>query len=245
LQPGKYQPRNAMEQEPLEELAASISTQGVIQPIIVRSIHQGHYEIIAGERRWRASQLAGLSEIPAIIKDINDETASAISLIENIQRENLNPVEESVAITRLINEFSMTHEGVAKALGKSRTAITNLIRLQELNITAKTFLERSEIELGHAKVLLGLSGTQQDQAAKIVAEKGMSVRETERLVKKLKNPAPQAEAKTQDPNIQRLENDLSEKLKAKVQVQHGNQGKGKVVIHYNTLDELDGILEQM
>jgi ParB family transcriptional regulator, chromosome partitioning protein len=245
LQRGRYQPRREIAPEAVQELAESIRTQGVLQPIIVRSIAQGRYEIIAGERRWRASQLAGLKEIPAIIKDIPDEAALAVALIENIQRENLNALEEAVALQRLSDEFGMTHQQVAESVGKSRTTVTNLLRLLSLQPDVKILLERSQIEMGHARALLALSGAKQSQAAQEVAARGLSVRETEKLVNTIQTataPVVSNPAKKIDPNVFSLQKNLSDKLGATVVFQQQPSGKGKMVIHYNNLDELEGIL---
>lgn len=248
LQRGVYQPRVDMHPDTLEELANSIRAQGVVQPIVVRPVAGDRYEIIAGERRWRAAQLAGLHEIPAVIRDVPDQAAMAMALIENIQREGLNPMEEATALHRLIEEFGLTHQQTADAVGRSRAAVSNLLRLLSLAEPVKRMLEQGELEMGHARALLALEGEQQVKVAQHVAAKGMSVRETERLVKhtleqpqgKSAKPAPK-----QDPDIRRLEQDLGDKLGAKVAVQHGSQGKGKLVISYNSLDELDGILDHI
>jgi ParB family chromosome partitioning protein len=245
-----FQPRNNFNEEALQELADSIRAQGVVQPIVVRPRpgKPGRFELIAGERRWRAAQLAGLHEVPSVIReDVDDQAAMAMSLIENIQRQALNPIEEAVALNRLIDEFGLTHEQTADAVGRSRTSVTNMLRLLNLEGGVKALLADGKIEMGHARALLGLSGGAQFKAAKDVAEKGLSVRETERLVKKLANPSSSAKSgpQTKDPDTQRLENDLSEKLGAKVQFQMGKAGKGKVVIEYNSLDELDGILSHI
>jgi ParB family transcriptional regulator, chromosome partitioning protein len=255
LQRGKYQPRIDMRPETLQELADSIKAQGVVQPIVVRPLegdgvpgHAQRYEIIAGERRWRAAQLAGLHEIPAVVRHVADEAAIAMALIENIQRENLNPLEEARALDRLITEFDMTHATAAVAVGRSRAAVSNLLRLLELTDEVKTLVEHRELEMGHARALLGLEGRrQQAEVGALVANKKLSVRETEALVKRLTQPqgAPAESAPRADPNIRRLESELSEKLGAKVAVQHSASGKGKLVISYHTLDELDGILEHI
>ena len=247
IQRGKYQPRIDMHPEALEDLANSIKAQGVVQPIVVRPIGSGRYEIIAGERRWRASQIAGSSTIPAIIRDVPDEAAVAMALIENIQREELSPIEESMALQRLIDEFQMTHMQAAEAVGRSRVAVTNLLRLLTLTDEVKAMLSRGELEMGHARALLALAGNAQVSAAKIVISKGMSVRETEKLVRKLLNKDQSAEQVVEkpDPNIIRLQNDLSDKLGARVAIHHSNKGKGKLEINYNSLDELDGILSHI
>ena len=247
IQPGKYQPRMDMHAESLEDLAESIRSQGVVQPIVVRPISEpGRFEIIAGERRWRATQMAGLHEIPVIIRDVPDEAAIAMALIENIQRENLNPIEEAVALQRLIDEFEMTHQQAADAVGRSRVAVSNLLRLLSLSDDVRRLLERGDLEMGHARALLGIQGDRQIEAAREVVARGLSVRETEQLVRKFNAPAPEVtEPKRVDPDIERLQIDLSERLGAKVNFQHGAKGKGKMVIHYNNLDELDGILARV
>lgn len=246
LQAGKYQPRHEFGQESLEELADSIRAQGVVQPIVIRPIGDGsRYEIVAGERRWRAAQIAGLHSIPAVIRRVPDSAAIAMALIENIQRENLNPLEEAAALNRLIDEFDMTHQQASEAVGRSRASVTNLLRLLELEPPVKAMVEKRLIEMGHARALLALKGTTQFNAARQVADKGLSVRETEKLVRKLLEGGDQpkaAKARAVDPDIRRFQDDLSEKLGAKVQIQHGSGGKGKLVIEYNSLDELDGIV---
>jgi len=246
IQRGKYQPRIDMHQESLQDLADSISAQGVVQPIVVRAIGSGRYEIIAGERRWRASQLAGLHEIPAVVRDVEDRAAIAIALIENIQREDLNPLEEARALHRFIQEFELTHEQAAEAVGRSRAAVSNLLRLLELEDAVKDLVEQGELEMGHARALLALSGNLQIEAARQVVNRGLTVRATEGLVKSAKRPPgekPRIEKK--DVNIQRLEVDLSDKLGARVALRAGRGGKGKLEISYNSLDELDGILEHI
>jgi ParB family chromosome partitioning protein len=251
LQRGQYQPRLDMRPETLQDLADSIKAQGVVQPIVVRPLKSQkageplRYEIIAGERRWRASQMAGLHEIPAVVRNVPDEAAVAMSLIENIQRENLNPLEEARALDRLIREFDMTHQQAADAVGRSRAAVSNLLRLLELTDDVKKLVELRAIEMGHARALLGLATRQQSETAALVAKKGMSVRETEALVKRLlagAGSAPKPAPARPDPNISRLEQDLADKLGAKVQLHHATSGRGRLVIDYNSLDELDGIL---
>ncbi len=248
IQQGRYQPRHDIRSETLQELADSIRAQGVVQPIVVRPLesHDG-YEIIAGERRWRAAQIAGLAEVPAIIKQVPDQAAMSIALIENIQREELNPLEEALALQRLINEFGLTHQEVAEAVGRSRAAVSNLLRLLELSEEVKRMLEVGDIEMGHARALLALEEPLQIKAAHQVIARGLSVRETEALVRKLaKEGEPSSSPKpAPDPDTQRLETDLSEKLGARVQLRHGARGKGRLVIHYNSLDELDGILSHI
>jgi len=254
LQRGQYQPRIDIRQDTLEDLASSIKAQGVVQPIVARPIDGGkgtqRFEIVVGERRWRAAQMAGLKDIPAVVKDIRDDAAIAMALIENIQREDLNPLEESRALERLIREFELTHAEAAEAVGRSRAAVSNLLRLLELSDRVKPLLESRQIEMGHARALLGISNAvQQHDAARQVVKKGLSVRETERLVrrmldksgkKKAAGPAASANA-----DIRRLEIEVSEKLGAKVAVNHTSKGSGKVVISYNNLDELDGILKHI
>lgn len=243
---GSYQPRVHFEPEALQELADSIKEQGVIQPIVVRPKITGGYELVAGERRWRASQLAGLNEIPALIKELDDRAAAAVSLIENIQREDLNPLEESRALQRLIDEFDMTHQQVAEAVSRSRTSVTNLLRLRDLNDDVKKLVDERKIDMGHARALLALTGTEQSQVAHKVADKGLSVRETEQLVRKQLDPKPKTTAsQSVDPDIKRLEDELSEKLGAAIKIQHKNNGKGQLVISYTSLDELDGILAKI
>jgi ParB family chromosome partitioning protein len=251
LQRGKYQPRIDMRQETLQELAESIKAQGVVQPIVVRPISEAspgqprRYEIIAGERRWRAAQIAGLHEIPAVVRHVPDSAAIAMALIENIQREDLNPLEEARSLDRLIKEFEMTHASAAEAVGRSRAAVSNLLRLLDLTEEVKSLVEHRALEMGHARTLLALENKrQQAEVGALVASKKLSVRETEALVKRLLSPRGSAEETPggRDPNIRKLESDLSDKLGAKVQVQHSSSGKGKLVISYHTLDELDGIL---
>ena len=244
---GRYQPRLDIRQETLEELADSIRAQGVVQPIVIRPVRDTgdgvRYEIIAGERRWRAAQLAGLQKVPAIIREVPDEAAIAMALIENIQRENLNPLEEARSLDRLIREFEMTHQQAAEAVGRSRAAVSNLLRLLELGEEVKALVERREIEMGHARALLGLADPgAQAAAAREVAARGLSVRETERLVKRLQAPPGKQPARKPDANIRRLETELADKLGAKVSLQHRASGGGKVIVTYNSLDELDGIL---
>jgi ParB family chromosome partitioning protein len=251
LQRGKYQPRVDMRIESLSELADSIKSQGLVQPILVRPLggrnpgESQRYEIIAGERRWRAAQMAGLSEIPAVIRDVPDEAAVSMALIENIQREDLNPLEEAAALLRLVEDFGLTHQAAAEAVGRSRAAVSNLLRLMELADEVKELLEQRRIEMGHARALLGLTTRrQQIEVATLVAKKSLSVRETESLVRRIINPpsASSPGAPTADPDIQRLERDLADKLGAKVMFQHSASGKGKLVVTYNSLDELEGIL---
>jgi ParB family chromosome partitioning protein len=252
LQRGKYQPRADMRPDSLSELADSIRAQGIVQPILVRPLPRvegeaQRYEIIAGERRWRAAQMAALAEIPAVIREVPDEAAVAMALIENIQREGLNPLEEARALSRLIDEFGLTHQAAASAVGRSRAAVSNLLRLMELADEVKELLEQRSIEMGHARALLALSARrQQIEVALLVAKKGLSVRDTEALVRRLLNPADPAKSAhpeaTADPDIRRLEQELADKLGARVVFQHAASGKGKLVVSYNSLDELEGIL---
>ncbi len=243
---GKYQPRTNMHAESLEELADSIRAQGVVQPIVVRPVSQDQYEIIAGERRWRAAQLAGLHELPAVIRKVPDQAAMAMALIENIQREDLNPMEEALALQRLIEEFGLTHQLVAEAVGRSRAAVTNLLRLFDLNEDVKVLVERGELEMGHARALLGLEGEAQSEAARQVVARGLSVRETEQLVRRLQHQdsgrGGRRAAATLDPDIRRLQEELAERLGARVRFQHSASGKGRLVIQYGSLEELEGIL---
>lgn len=246
IQRGKYQPRREIEPEALQELADSIKVQGVMQPIVVRPLDGDRYEIIAGERRWRATQLAGLDDIPAIVRDVSDEAAIAMALIENIQRENLNPMEEAVALQRLQDEFKLTQQQVAEAVGKSRAAVANLIRLIGLNEDVKDMLARGQLDMGHARALLALSGVQQSKAGRTVAAKQLSVRQTEALVKRLlTEDTGEKRVKYVDPDIRQLEQKLSDQLGSAVAIQHGSKGKGKLVIKYNSAEELDGILSHI
>ncbi|MCC2637853.1 MAG: ParB/RepB/Spo0J family partition protein [Moraxellaceae bacterium] len=244
LQRGRYQPRRDMDPAALQELADSIKTQGVMQPIVVRPIGENRYEIIAGERRWRATQIAGIDSIPVIIREIADETAIAMALIENIQRENLNPMEEAIALQRFADEFQFTHQQVADAVGKSRATVTNLLRLTSLNHEARSLLECGDLEMGHAKALLGLPDNMQGKASRAVVAKGLSVRQTEAMVRALlaQKDQPGATEKTLDPNVRKLQDDIAERLGATVQIEYNARGKGRLVISYNSLDELDGIL---
>ncbi len=253
LERGRYQPRHDMREESLAELADSIRAQGVVQPIVVRPLAARtpgattRYEIIAGERRWRAAQIAGLADIPAVIREVPDEAAVAMSLIENIQREDLNPLEEAGALERLIKEFELTHQEAADAVGRSRAAVSNLLRLLELPDEIKGLVERRSLEMGHARALLGLPARrQQVEVGSLIAKKGLSVREAEALVRRLlAKPAGRDDSSKEsrkDPDVTRLERDLADKLGAKVEVRHAASGKGRVVISYHSLDELDGIL---
>ncbi len=249
IQPGRYQPRTGMDPERLAELADSIRAQGVVQPVVVRPIGGGKFELIAGERRWRASQMAELRSIPAVVRHVEDQATVAMALIENIQRENLNPLEESSALLRLIEEFDLTHAEAAQAVGRSRAAVSNLLRLQELEVSVKTLVDERKLEMGHARALLALSGHAQIEAARTVVKRGLSVRETEAFVRRAqdaqeggtkKKPTPKP-----DPDVQRLEADLTERLCARVQVKQRGRSKGQLVIDYNSLEELDGIIERI
>ena len=251
LEPGVYQPRQIMDVKELEALAESIKTQGILQPLLVRKKSPDKYEIIAGERRWRAAQLAGLKTVPVIEKAVSHEKALAIALIENIQRENLNALEEAIAMERLATEFNLTHQQVAEVLGKSRSAVTNALRLLTLPESIKKLLSSSQLEVGHAKVLLGLEKDLQLEAANIIVNQGLSVRETENLVAEMmqrvsdRNKTVRKIKSTIDPDVLRLQENLSEKLGAKLQIIPGKTGNGRLVIHYNSLDELDGILSHI
>ncbi len=244
IHPGRYQPRSVFDEDKLEELANSIRAQGVVQPIVVRAMGDGEFELIAGERRWRAAQLAEIDAIPAVVWDVTDEVAVAMSLIENIQREDLNPLEEATALRRLIDDFQMTHQEAGDAVGRSRSAVSNLLRLLELSKDVRELVDARHLEMGHARALLTLEPSLQAQAAREVVSKQLSVRETERLVRRLKNP-PVRKTQQLDPDIQHLQDRLSEKLCARVKLTHNAKGKGKMVIAYNSTDEFEGILEQL
>lgn len=246
LQRGKYQPRTEFDATLLQELADSISAQGLIQPIVVRPVGGNQYEILAGERRWRAAQMAGLQDVAVVINDVDDRSAIAISLIENIQREDLNPLDESEALQRLIKEFDMTHQQAADAVGRSRVAVSNLLRLLDLSEEAKEMMLVGQIEMGHGRALLALPEEQQLLAAQKVVSRGLSVRATEALVKRLlKGEVEKSPKHTQDPDVQILQQTISEKLGAKVDINHASTGVGKIVIHYSSLDELEGVLEHL
>ncbi|MCZ6559790.1 MAG: ParB/RepB/Spo0J family partition protein [Gammaproteobacteria bacterium] len=248
IRPGQYQPRQDMREDTLQELADSIRSQGLVQPILVRPLGDGgQFEIIAGERRWRAAQIAGMQEIASIVRQVSDQAAIAMALIENIQREDLNPLEEAQALDRLIREFDMTHQQAADAIGRSRATVSNLLRLLELSSQLKNLLVARELDMGHARALLGLpTKRQQTEVGLLVAKKALSVRETEALVRRLLNGGKRDKKPTiRDPNIVRLETELGEKLGAKVSLSHSAKGKGKLVVSYNSLDELEGILEHI
>jgi ParB family chromosome partitioning protein len=247
LQSSRFQPRKDFDPARLQELADSISAQGVIQPVVVRPIGENRYEIIAGERRWRAAQLARLHDIPVVVRPVTDQAALAIALIENIQREDLTPLEEAEALRRLQEEFTLTHQQIADAVGKSRATVTNLLRLNDLAPEAKALLQQGQIEMGHARAILGLERQRQGEIAALVATKGLNVRETEALVRKLQeNPAPAPPAvKSHDPDIARLEERVTQSLGAKAQIKHGDKGAGKLIISYDSLDQLEGVLERL
>jgi ParB family transcriptional regulator, chromosome partitioning protein len=249
LQPGKYQPRTQMDGASLEELAASIRAQGLMQPILVRpiggSLGEDRFEIVAGERRWRAAQMAGLGEVPALIREIPDESALAMALIENIQRENLNPLEEAQGLQRLIDEFSMTHQEAADAVGRSRPAASNLLRLLQLVAPVQDLLMRGDIDMGHARALLPLSGALQIQLAQRVVQKGLSVRDTERLVQHALKPPKPVQANKPDRDVVRLQEELSDTLGANVEIRTTKKGAGSIKIDFGNLDQLEGILQVM
>ena len=244
LQRGKFQPRDDINPETLNELAESITSQGVIQPIVVRKITYDKYEIIAGERRWRAAQIAGLSEIPAIIREIDDQVALAIGLIENIQRESLTPLEEAKALQQLIEDFKMTHAEISHVVGRSRSAVSNLIRLLQLNDSVKQLLGKGDIEMGHARALLSLKEEQQFDVANQVVKRSLSVRQTEELVKRVLNPKPKKPTSV-DPHIEALIQSLSKKLESKTEIKQSDNNKGKIVIHYKSAEELNNILKHI
>ncbi len=244
LQPGKYQPRTSMDQDSLTELAESIKVQGVMQPILVRPITDDRFEIIAGERRWRAAQIAGLSEVPVLIREVPDESALAMSLIENIQREDLNPLEEALGIQRLIKEFGMTHQTAGNALGNSRSTISNLLRLLNLSAPVQNLMMQGKIDMGHGRALLSLSPAQQIEFANLIVHKQLSVRETERLINRAEHPTKKS-ANKQDHDLLRLQEEVSEKIGAQVVIKPGKYGEGNIVIYYKSLDQLDGILSRL
>jgi ParB family chromosome partitioning protein len=245
LQPGQYQPRSVMDQTKLQELADSITAQGIVQPIVVRKLTSNKYEIIAGERRWRAAQLAKLSEVPVLVKQVTDKQTIAMALIENIQREDLNPLEEALALQRLIEEFDITHAEAAEAVGRSRVAVSNLLRLLDLSTKVKGLLNDGLIEMGHARCLLSLEHSQQLTAANEIIARKMSVRQAEALVKSIKEPKVKAPSAQKSADIRSLEQQLTEKLCAQVEIQHQTKGKSKLIIHYHGADELEGILSRI
>ncbi len=246
LQPGRYQPRTRMDEESLRELASSIQAQGMIQPILVRGVGASRYEIIAGERRWRAAQLAGLAEVPVVIREVPDQAALAMALIENIQREDLNPMEEAKGVQRLIDEFGLTHQQASEAIGRSRSATTNLLRMLNLTRQVQEFVFTAKLDMGHARALLSLDGATQVRLAEHIVEKGLSVRETEALVNQTLHPkvAAQKPAAKVDRDVARLQEDLSEKLGTTVELKHGKSGGGKMVIEYSSLDHLDDLMQR-
>ena len=245
LKPGKYQPRTHMDDDSLAQLAESIKAQGIIQPILARRLVDGSHEIIAGERRWRAARLAGLNDVPVLVREVADEAALAMSLIENIQRENLNPLEEAAGIQRLIDEFSMTHQTAADAVGRSRSAVTNLLRLLNLAAPVQEMLMQNLLNMGHARAMLGLSVAKQSEVAHQVADKQLSVRETERLVQRLQKPPEKTAGRKPDRDIVRLQDDLADRLGARVVIKAGKGGMGKLVIEYSSLEQLDGIINKL
>lgn len=242
-----YQPRVKIDPEALEELTRSVRAHGVVQPVIVRPVGADRYELVAGERRWRAAQAAGLETVPAVVREVSDEVALSIAIIENIQREDLTPLEEARGVARLIEEFSMTHREVAEAVGRSRPAVSNLLRLLDLNEDVRARLEGGELEMGHARALLALSGPPQSRAARFVAERGLSVRQTEALVRRMQEEGDEGggEEADRDPDIGRLETRLGDLIGSEVNIRHGKRGSGRLVIRYHSLDELDGILERL
>ncbi|MFN0300103.1 MAG: ParB/RepB/Spo0J family partition protein [Burkholderiales bacterium] len=246
LQPGRYQPRTRMDEESLRELASSIQAQGLIQPILVRGVGAARYEIIAGERRWRAAQMAGLAEVPVVIRDVPDQAALAMALIENIQREDLNPMEEAKGVQRLIDEFGLTHQQASEAIGRSRSATTNLLRMLNLTRQVQEFVFTGKLDMGHARALLSLDGATQVRLAEHIVEKGLSVRETEALVNQTLHPKVAAlkPAAKIDRDVARLQEDLSEKLGTTVELKHGKSGGGKMVIEYASLDHLDDLMQR-
>ncbi len=244
LVPGKYQPRTRMDQESLKALAQSIKTQGVIQPILVRAVAGGKFEIIAGERRWRAARIADLAEVPVLVREVADEAALAMALIENIQREDLNPLEEANGIARLIKDFNMTHQSAADAVGRSRSAVSNLLRLQNLPAAVQEMLHGGQLEMGHARALLALAGNQQLEAARRIAARGLSVREAERMVAALLNP-PTPKKRRTNRDVQRLQEELSEHLGTKVEIKAAAKGSGKLIVSYASLDHLDDLLRKL
>jgi ParB family chromosome partitioning protein len=245
IRPGRYQPRSVFDEDKLAELADSIRAQGVVQPVVVRPVGDDEYELIAGERRWRAAQIAGIDDIPAVVRDVPDDVSVAMALIENIQREDLNPLEEATALRRLIDDFQMTHQEAADAVGRSRAAVSNLLRLLELMQEVKDMIDMRLIEMGHARALLSLDDDLQVQAAREVVRKRLSVRDTENLVRRLQQSKKKKGSRRVDPDILSLQNRLGETLGTRVRIQHQASGKGKLVINYNNSDEFEGILERL
>ena len=245
IRPGKYQPRTRMDEAALGELAASIRAKGLMQPVLVRPVERGSFELIAGERRWRAAQMAGLTEIPALVREVPDETALAMSLIENIQREDLNPMEEASGVQRLVDEFRMTHDQAADAIGRSRSATTNLLRLLKLTKPVQQMLLQGALEMGHARALLMLEGARQVEAANRVGARGLSVRETEALVRQLARAPTSRKRQSTDRDLARLEEEISERLGTTVEIRAGRKGKGKILLHFSGLDHLDQLLKKL
>jgi ParB family chromosome partitioning protein len=245
IQPGRYQPRTRMDQEALSDLASSIKSQGLMQPILVRSISTGHYEIIAGERRWRAARMAGLGEVPVVVREVGDNAALAMALIENIQREDLNPIEEAAGIQRLIDEFQMTHEAAAQAVGRSRSAVSNLLRLLSLTPSVRELLEGGTIDMGHARALLALSPQSQTEAARVVVGKGLSVRDTEQLVANLIKDVPSSPRRRVDRDVVRLEEELSERVGTRIEIKPGTKGTGKIIVRYASHDHFDDLVARL
>lgn len=245
IRPGKYQPRTKMDQEALAELASSIKSQGLMQPLLVRPVERDRYELIAGERRWRAAQMAGLDEVPALVRDVPDEAALAMALIENIQRENLNPMEEASGLQRLIDEFKMSHEQAADAVGRSRSATTNLLRLLKLTKPVQAMVMEGVLDMGHARAILALDGARQAEAAKRVAARGMSVREAEALVARMLRGNASRQRRKPDRDLARLEEETSERLGTTVEIRPGRKGSGKLIVHYSGLDHLDQLLRKL
>ncbi len=245
IRPGRYQPRTRMDQEALAELAASIQSQGLMQPVLVRPVDRERYELIAGERRWRAAQMAGLQEIPALVREVADESALAMSLVENIQRENLNPMEEAAGLQRLVDEFRMTHEQAADAVGRSRSATTNLLRLLRLAKPVQGMVMEGVLEMGHARALLSLDGARQIEAANRIAARGLSVREAEAMVGNMQRGQSARRARKSDRDLARLEEEVSGRLGTTVEIRAGRKGRGKLVVHYSGLDHLDQLLKKL
>jgi len=245
IRPGRYQPRTKMDQQALAELAASIRSQGLMQPLLVRPVDRDRYELIAGERRWRAAQMAGLDQVPALVREVPDDAALAMALIENIQRENLNPMEEAAGVQRLVDEFKMTHEQAADAVGRSRSATTNLLRLLKLARPVQEMLMEGALEMGHARALLALDGARQIETGKRIAAKGLSVRETEALVQQLLRGGAPARRKATDRDLARLEEEVSSRLGTTVEIRAGKKGSGKVLVHYSSLEHLDELLKKL
>ena len=242
---GKHQPRRIVEESTLQELAYSVRTRGIVQPIVVRPAGPGQFEIVAGERRWRAAQMAGLDEVPAVVRECSDREAAAVALIENIQREDLNPIEEAHGYRTLADEFGLTHQELADAVGRSRSAVSNALRLLDLNDDVRTLVEQGDLDMGHARALLSLSGAVQSEAAAEVVRRGLSARETEKLVRAKAKGKSSPERTTRDPDVIKLENELGDRLGAKVRIDHKTKGTGSLTIHYASLEALDGILERI